>query len=251
MRCTIRLHHTLLVTFGTIVVVAASGVGVIAYPQPLYAYHVEEGRLQLHSDRPFDQALGRAVLADVELRLAKVPAELADTASTYRVFVTNVEWRRRLVFLWSYGAGGVNYYPIASNVFIRQSDIDADRVLRSDGRPVAAPRTLAYYAGHEIGHSLIGKHVGAYANWQLPAWVREGMADYVGFGGKVDIDSLARSWRAGDPDLDPAKSGSYSLYRLLVAYLLERQGWSVDRLLSSHMKRAEAEQLLEAGMPQR
>lgn len=251
MRCPTRLRHVLLVAFGAIVVVVATVVGVLAYPQPLYAYHVDEGRLELYSDRPFDPTLGRTVLAEVARRLAKAPAELADPASTYRVFVTNDEWRRRLVFLWSYGAGGVNYYPIASNVFIRQSDIDADRVLRSDSQPVAPPRTLAYYAGHEIGHSLIGKRIGVYANWQLPAWVREGMADYVGFGGEVDVESLASAWWAGDPDLNPKKSGTYARYRLLVAFLLEREGWSVDRLLSSHMELAKAEQMLEAGMPRR
>lgn len=221
----------------------------LAYPEPLYAYHVEEGRLQLYSDRPFNVERGRAVLDEVEQRIARAPAELLDSNSTYRVFVNNDEWRKRLVFLWNYGAGGVNYYPMGGGVFLRQADIDGDRMLRSDGASVAPPRTLAYYAGHEIGHSLIGKRIGAVANWRLPAWIREGMADYVAFGGDVDVVALARAWRAGDPDLDPKRSGTYALYRLLVAYLLQHEGWSVDRLLNSGMKLADAERMLVMGMP--
>jgi hypothetical protein len=113
-------------------------------------------------------------------------------------------------------------------------------VLRSDGAPVPPPRTLAYYAAHEIGHSLIGKRIGAIANWRLPTWKREGLADYVGFGGEVDVDAMAAQLRAGHREFDP-DLGFYARYRLLVAYLIEREGWSVDRLLRSDISQAEVE----------
>jgi hypothetical protein len=63
----------------------------------------------------------------------------------------------------------------------------------------------------------------------------------IGFGGEVDIEALTRALIAGDPDLDPARSGLYARYRLLVAWLVEREGWSVERLLASNMTQAEAE----------
>ncbi|MBX3530428.1 MAG: hypothetical protein KF849_07460 [Rhizobiaceae bacterium] len=232
-----------------LVLVAGGGaLALLLYPQPLYAYSASAGRLAVHSDRPFDQDKARLLLAEVERRLATAPTELRDGASTYHVFVANSEWRRRLSFLWNYGAGGVNYYPIAWNAFLRQADIDAGALLRSDGTPVPQPRTLAYYAAHEIGHSLIGRRAGAFANWRLPAWIREGLADYLGFGGEVDIEALTAALRRGDPDLDPAKSGLYARYRLLVAFMLEREGWSVDRLLQSDMPIAEAERMLLAAV---
>jgi hypothetical protein len=241
------LRRVVLAFLGAAAILSAMVVGVLAYPVPLYAYHVEAGRLGIYSDRPFDAERGRAVLADVERRLRGAPEALRDDASAYRIFVTNDDWRRRLVFLWNSRAAGVNYYPIAGNVFIKRSDIDADRVLHGDGTPVEPPRTLAYYASHEIGHSLIGRHIGARANWRLPAWIREGVADYIGFAGEVDVEALGRAWRAGDPVLDPKRSGQYALYRMLVAFLLVHEGWSVDRLLASEMKLADAERMLEAG----
>jgi len=235
--------HAAAALFGAAALCAVAASSVLAYPQPLFRYHVEQGRLQLFSDRPFDPERGRRVLADVERRIATSP--LDRRFGVHRIFVAQSEWRRRLVFLWTYGAGGVNFYPATRNVFIRQSDIDADRVLRGGG-PVPPPRTLAYYGAHEIGHSLIGERIGAVANRRLPEWIREGVADYIGFGGAVDIDALTRSLLAGDPDLDPARSGLYARYRLLVAWLIEREGWSIDRLLASRMTQAEAEARLRA-----
>lgn len=232
---------------------AAGGVALVlllTFPEPLYAYSAHAGRLSIYSDRPFSEAAAQEVLADVERRLGTAPAGLADPVSRYRIFVNNDEWRRRLTFLWNYGAGGVNYYPIAGSVFIRQADIDGDRLLRSDGGEVEPPRTLAYYGGHEIGHSLIGRVAGPLANWRLPVWIREGLADVIGFGGEVDIEALTAQLRAGHRELDPAASGLYTRYRLLVAFMLEREGWSAKRLIASNMSQQEAERRLLAAIPE-
>jgi hypothetical protein len=70
------------------------------------------------------------------------------------------------------------------------------------------------------------------------------MADYIAFGGDVNIDALLTALRRGDPDLDPKRSGTYARYRLLVAFMLEHEGWSVDRLLASGMPQVEAENRL-------
>ncbi|WP_054310580.1 hypothetical protein [Mesorhizobium sp. 1M-11] len=242
------LRRIVLACFGLALVAIMSMAGLLAFPQPLYAYHVGQGRLHLYSDRPFNELAGRAVLADVEGRLAKAPAGFRDDVGVYRIFVTNEEWRRRLVFLWNGGAAGVNYAPVGG-VFIRQSDIDHNQVLKADATPVPEPRTLACYAGHEIGHSLISNHIGAIANWRLPAWQREGMADYIAMGGIVDVDALARARRSGEVDLDPKRSGNYALYRLLVAFLLDKEHWSPDELLASGMTLTEAEKRLDLSLP--
>src|ERR1700754_598760 len=103
---------------GAIALVAATAAAVLAHPQPLFAYHLEQGRLQIWSDRPFDPDQGRRVLADIERRVAQ--SAFTFGGGTHRIFIANAEWRRRLVFLWNYGAAGVNYYPLR-NVFIRAS----------------------------------------------------------------------------------------------------------------------------------
>jgi hypothetical protein len=198
--------------------------------------------LQLWSDQPFDAAKANDVLADAERRIARSPLPLG--SGPHRVFIANAEWRRRLVFLWNQGAGGVNYYPLR-NMFIRHADVDGDRVFGNTGA-VPPPRTLAYFAAYEVGHSLIGERIGALANHRLPRWIREGLADYIGFGAQVDIDALTRALIADEVRMNPQRTGLYARYRLLVAYFLEREGWSVDRLLASNLAQEEAQQRLLA-----
>jgi hypothetical protein len=234
-------------------IVAAVPLGVLAllgtalaYPEPFFAYHAERGRLAIYSDQPFDVAKGEAVLADVDARISRSPL---DTGETHRIFVCNAAWRRTIFMNIASGAGGVNFYPIR-NVFLRHADIDRDTLFGGNGKPVPAPRTLAYYGAHEIGHSLTGEHLGIahLYNWALPQWVREGYADYVGLGGDVDVDALYARHRAYDPQMDWAKSGQYTTFRLLVAYFLKREHWSVGRLLNCGLTQEEAVRRMDAGM---
>jgi hypothetical protein len=217
--------------------------GLLVYPQPLFAHSVVvDGRLELWSDQPFDADAGRRVLADIDNRISRSPLDKHD--GVHRVFIVNARWRARLLFLWSYGAGGLNYYPLTRNVFIRRSDIEAGRVLRWSGELVEAPRTLAYYGAHEIAHSLTGEAVGPLRYHRLPAWVREGLADCIALPDQRDLETLQARLAAGDPALDPRKSGLYTRYRLLVMLALEKHDWTLERLLKTPPSKQEAEKQL-------
>lgn len=216
--------------------------GLMVYPQPLFAHSLAEGRLELWSDRPFDAEAGRRVLADVENRISRSPLDRRD--GVHRIFIVNEPWRARLLFLWNYGAGGVNYYPLTRNVFIRRSDIEAGRLVRRSGAFVEPPRTLAYYGAHEIAHSLTGEATGPLRYHTLHIWVREGLADYIALPDEGDLDALRAKLAAGDPALDPRKSGLYARYRLLVTLALEKHGWTLERLLTAPLSQEEAEKRL-------
>jgi hypothetical protein len=232
------IRHVVTAVFLAVLAPVATVVVALVHPQPAFAYHVQFGRLSLFSDKPFDIEKSKHVLAEVDRRLRLASLDHGD--GEHRIFVANSPWRARLVFLWNFGAAGVNYYPLTRNVFIRESDIDNDRVLRTAG-PVPPPRTLAYYAAHEIAHSLAGEAAGPLAYHSLPAWIREGVADYIGLAEKVDFEDLIARLRAGERELDPKRSGLYLRYRLLVAFFLEHEHWSLERLLASPMPQPEAE----------
>jgi hypothetical protein len=244
----IRLILRTLAALALLALATVGGVAAAeAYPEPFFANHTELGRLSLYSDQPFDAAKGRAVLADVDARLATSPI---DDHRPHAIFVTNAPWREALFFNVALGAAGVNHAPLSRNVFLRHADIDRDILFGHSGRPAAPPRTLAYYGAHELTHSLTAEHLGPGRLWNagLPQWVREGYADYVGMGGRVDIDDLYRRYRAGDPQLDWRKSGLYARFRLLTAVMLEREHWSVDQLLASKLTQAEAEAVMNKAM---
>ena len=225
--------------------VALSGTAVAAliHPQPLFPYRAALGRLSLYSDRPFDVVRAGEILMDVERRLSR--SSLNDD-SEHRIFISNSEWRRRVVFLWNAGAAGLNYFPLTRNVFIARADVDHDRVMMSSGQPKPLPRTLGYYAAHEIAHTLIKEQLPLWRQFELPRWINEGLADDIGFGDEAELGRLIPRLQAGDPDLDPALSGHYDRYRLLVRHVMKRKGWSASELVASLMPQSEAEAMLQA-----
>jgi hypothetical protein len=68
--------------------------------------------------------------------------------------------------------------------------------------------------------------------FQVPAWLIEGHADYVAKAGAFDFEENRRLLREGDFRLDPARSGLYRSYHLMVAMLIERDGYTIRRLFS-------------------
>jgi hypothetical protein len=134
---------------------------------------------------------------------------------------------------------------LTTNVFVRASDINHGVVFGPSGSPVPPPRTLAYYAAHEIGHNLTGAAIGPQAYFKLPVWVREGVADYIGFGGDVDVWEMASRLKAGDAQFDP-NSGYYARYRLEVAYLAKIKGWSMREILSRAVDQTSIDTALRA-----
>jgi hypothetical protein len=227
------------------VALTGTAVAALTHPQPLFPYHTVYGRLSLYSDSPFDAAHAAEVLAEVEHRLSR--SSLNDH-NEHRIFVSNSEWRRRVLFLWNVAAAGVNYYPLTRNVFIGRANIDGDRVMTSAGEPKSPPRTLGYYAAHEIAHTLIKQQLTPLQQLKLPRWVNEGLADDIGFGGDADTEGLIHRLQTGDPDLDPAQSGHYDRYRLLVRYVMNRKGWTTTELAASQMPQSEAEGILNTDL---
>jgi hypothetical protein len=146
-----------------------------------------------------------------------------------------------LLFGKDYGVAGVSFYPITSNVFLRDAKVGDNRLISPRGTPVPGVRTLDYFIAHEITHELTGHATGPVRFARLPQWVREGYADCVGKGGSFDYDEARRAFLSGAPEMDWKKSGLYWRYHLLVASLLDHQGWSVVRLLEDSPSQAETE----------
>ena len=81
---------------------------------------------------------------------------------------------------------------------------------------------------------MTGDRVGRWGYHRLAAFQTDGYADYVAFARPPPFDFAAgREALARDaPEMDVRRSGLYQRYELMVAWLLERQGLSVDQLLA-------------------
>src|SRR6185312_14485845 len=117
------------------------------------------------------------VLKLAHAQIAQSP--LFKPARIYRVYLCNTLGRR---YLYMHGAaGGTNLYPIRAS-FLSPADIPADRLLKPDGKPAPENRPLHYFIAHEVTHEMTGEALGPAKYRELPAWIREGYADYVAKG---------------------------------------------------------------------
>jgi hypothetical protein len=218
------------VSGGTVVLFAAYS-GLLCVPQPFFSFSASANSLVLHSDRPVSGSAAARVLKLVEAKLESSP--LYSHAREHDIFICNSRWRQMLFFNKDYGVGGVAPYPVTPNVFLRDARIEDNRLIGASGAPVSGDRTLDYFIAHEITHQLTGQAIGPVRYLRLPQWVREGYADYVGKGSSFDYDTARRAFLADVPEMDRQRSGLYWRFHLLVAQLLNREHWNVERLLEN------------------
>lgn len=157
----------------------------------------------------------------------------------HNIVLSSAVWRQAIIFAPVPAANALSYASLTRNVFLRGGDRRLERLVsRADG-PVPAPRTLAYYAAHEIAHSLTHEAVGRTVyNAELPVWVREGLADYVALGA-----GTARRMVAGQ-NYETVRTAHerrlYLGYHLLVACAVETQALGLNDLMSERQGYAAA-----------
>ena len=238
---------TLLKFLATIIAFIAAIIFLLCVPQAFFQTSVSAKNLTLYSDQSFTPIAGQHVLDLAEAKLATSP--LYSAAQKHQIFICNSRWRQRIFFTHVYGVGGVNYYPITTNIFLRDSIIEENCLIGPNGNRVAADRSLDYFITHEITHTLTGQAVGGIAYHRLPQWKREGYADYVGKGAAFNYDEAKQLFLANDPKMNYAESGLYLRFNLLVAHLLDKQHWSVQRLLTEPIEQSVVEAMIRAEKP--
>jgi hypothetical protein len=204
-------------------------IGLVAFPDPCFAYEVRYGHLIVRSDEPIPASATR-VLEDASARITRSPLSsvLNQPGRDRRIYVCNRPWRFLLFANFRYRVAGLTYAPMTNNIFLRAVHFDVNRLVGPSGNEVPGERTLSYFLAHEITHTLTADRLGAVGYWRLPVWKDEGYADYVGKGSTFDYPEAVRRLRQGDPQMDPVRSGLYLGYHLPTAYLLDKQRLSVD-----------------------
>jgi hypothetical protein len=198
-------------------------------PQPLFAYEARAGNVVLHARAPFPPRAFEIAEA-ARQRVARSPFYVA--GDTYDVFLCDTSALFALFVPQAYRVGGNADVYLSGNIFLRPSHIERDRLVGYSGREPSGERTLTYYIAHEITHLMVARRLGRWENFRLARWQREGYADYVGKAGAFDFAKVQESFRANDPELDPARSGLYLRYHLLTAHLLDHKGLTPQALLA-------------------
>jgi hypothetical protein len=213
----------------------------LRFPQPLFAYELEVAGLVVRSTEPIPDAM-RGTLARVQQRLARTP--LVRTSDRYQVFICQPRWLFALFARLNYQVGGIAHPFVGGHVFLRESDLQHDRLISPRGTPVAADRPLSYFIAHEIVHVAQGRSLSALEYWRLPRWVKDGYADYIAR--DIDLSQTLTAFKAQERALDPARSGLYLRYHLMVAYALDRLHMDVQTLFRTPPDEQWVEQQLAA-----
>lgn len=214
-----------------LLVLLAFGLGLLLFPRPLFGYAMEHGNYRVRSDRPIDPAMA-SVLDDATRRLST--SELQDPNATFDIFICNEPWR-----MWLYSQqfnasiGGVADNWLTRNIYLREADVASNRLIPPRGRLADADvRPLSYFIAHEATHIMQSRTFGRLMRFRSPKWLIEGHADFVAKAGAFDFEKNRRLLREGDPRLDHARSGLYSGYHLMVAMLIEKDGYTIRRLFA-------------------
>jgi len=206
------------------------------WPEAAFPYTVNQGTLHVHSRLPLPAA-AVGVLAEAQRRLQRSP--LYDPDYPAEVFVCEGDWRWLLYTGLNRRSAAVARIPWPADVIARGIDFTQDLYLQASGDFAPPDRPAHGMLAHELTHVLVARHLGWVQSWRLPAWVREGYADYVGRGSDFDYDD-ARAAFVGQSK-SASQSGQYLYYTLFISQVLEHWGWSLERLLTAPPPRAEVE----------
>ncbi|MFZ5446784.1 MAG: hypothetical protein ACOZQL_42750 [Myxococcota bacterium] len=206
------------------------------HPQPLFAHQLQVGTVVLHARQPLPPRAA-ALLEDVEARLRTSPLYRPGVA--HHVFLCDTPALYAFFSPHHPRTGGETYFWLGNHVFLRPVDVEGDRLIGPSGNPVAPPRTLTYFLAHELVHTLQFDALGLRGYLALERWQEDGYADFVANPAFDAADALAKL-RAHDASMDPARSGLYLRWHLLVHHELAR-GVSVKALLEAPRSPAEIE----------
>ena len=214
---------------------AAAYALLLCYPQVLFAHEISYKNFTIYSREPLDQNI-YALLDKVEASLATSP--INNTQLRPKIFLTN---SHRFYSALTLSIGGNSYgkgLPLlpTNNIFINRADVQNDLVFRRAA--TYNSRSLSGVMAHEATHLLIRQKFGYLKNVTMPAWKKEGYAEYVAGGSALDQATGVKMWKA-NPKNDTGYQ--YFKYYQIVKYLLETEKLSVEELFSRDFDRSELE----------
>lgn len=201
-------------------------VSLLIFPQILFAHEVSHKSFKVYSREPLDASV-YAVIDQVESRLSTSP--INDERVQPKVLLTNsFRWYSALSLFIGGNSFGKGYALLpTTNVFINKADLTKDLVFRN--APANNQRSLSGVIAHETVHLLIRNRFGYWRNATMPAWKKEGYAEYVAGGSTLPYETGVKMWKANPTDVTGYQ---YFKYYMLVKHLLENEKISVDDLFN-------------------
>lgn len=209
-----------------LVILAVLYVLIIRYPEPFFRYSISYDNIHLYSVSPLP-ASTEDLLKQAQSRLAA--SEIYNRHVRQNVFICGSPAQFEFFTNVGYRSSGLTYVYFNRSIFLRPSNIARNQLINYMGKAVTDDRTLVYYISHELTHSMTVSYVGAWKYHELPKWLKEGYADYIGKGPDTFADIQAKF-----EDSSYHTNREYLRYELMVAYLLDAKHISTHDLLGGN-----------------
>lgn len=273
------LRKTLRVTgwsFGSLVVLLGAFIALLAFPGFLFAHKLEQGNLTVYSNEPLDGRI-EPILREIDRRLAT--SAINDPTLAHQIFFGHgaelfgaLQGARAKVVELAIGTTPSTSYnaswpPYVSHIVTFDVPDAAHDALRRSTWP--GHLNMTHILTHEVTHTLVSAKVGMARVPHLPMWKAEGYPEYVAMSaarsqpGYSLPASVARflaadlRWaRNAQGDFAPMRYDCigksylkdenedswhtcYYLARVLVEYLLDRKGLTVEQLMQPSVNESE------------
>jgi len=238
----IRINKKVKISGGLISLSFFGYLGILVYPNFLFANHHSFKNFEVYSDRRIPIEIND-VLDDVLIRIKK--SELYNNSDRFSIYFCNASWMLSLLAR-NPNVGGLVNQGLSKNVFIRESEIEKNKIVSpAKGKEIALvkERPLSYFLAHEITHSLQTK-VEKFMHMITPEYIVEGYADYIAKGSSFDYNRYLKDFKSNDRTMDPA-SGLYNKYHLMIAYLMDVKGLSFKEIIKQKRSLTEVENELK------
>lgn len=207
---------------------AISYLAMLIYPNWAFAYSYEYENVTVYSDRPIESVI-EVRLEDALTNLEH--SELYHPNMHFNIFICYDEYRLGF-FTRNPNVGGVVNGVISENVFLREADIAANKIIPPGTWLMdAANRSLTYYLSHEMTHAMQARHK-RFVRLTHPAYIIEGYADYIAKKDTFNYENALAEYLSGH-EFYAAESPLYNMQHLAIAHLIEKESLTFKEILAT------------------
>jgi len=272
-------RRTLKVTgwsFGGLVLLLGTFIGLLAFPGFLFAHKLEQANLKVYSEEALNDRI-EPILREVDRRLTT--SEINDPSLTHHIFFGHdaqifgalQEARTQIVYrtmgVKPSSTYNVSWPPYLSHIVTFDLPDAAHDALRRSAWP--GHFNMTHILTHEVTHTLVTAKLGLANISRLPMWKAEGYPEYIAMAAsRLQADYSLRAsvsrilaadlaWiRNAQGDFQPMRYDCigrsylkdenddswhtcYYLSRVLVEYLIDRKGLTFDQLMQPSVNESE------------
>lgn len=200
----------------------------IIYPNLILSYKYEYKNFRIYSDKEIPNSI-ETVMDRASLSLKK--SELYKPNYVFNIIICQNE-NLFAFFTRNKHAGGVVQGLISTNVFIRESNINQNKIIPPGGWMYDIDeRPLSYFIAHELTHSLQSIY-DRFMIFKVPWFVMEGYADYIGKNEYFNYKDYRQLLIENHPKMRNS-SPLYNRYHLYIWYLIEKKNFSFRDIIKN------------------